>query len=106
MNERTNNNGKSFGEKMKALLHKSTVNYLVVDHNNERLLRVPVLAMVLLFIFALPVTIIALIVSLFLDCRYSFEGQAEMKAANDVCAKASDIAGQVKDKVVSEYNAL
>ena len=29
-----------------------------------------------------------------------------MKTANVVCDKAGDIAEQVKDKVVAEYNAL
>ena len=98
--------GKSFGEKLKALIHKSTVNYLVIDRKEERILRVPVLAMVFLLLFAFPVTVIALVVSLFLDCRYSFEGQDEMKIANEVCTKAGNLAEQVKDKVVTEYNAL
>lgn len=100
------NDGKTFGDKLKALFHKSTVNYVVIDRKDERILRIPVLAMVLAFCIALPAAVIAIVVSLFLDCRYSFEGQDEMKAANDVCAKASDIAGQVKEKVVTEYNAL
>ena len=64
------------------------------------------LAMVLLLLFAFPVTVIVLVVSLFLDCRYSFEGQDEMKTANEVCSKAGNLAEQVKDKVVTEYNAL
>ena len=100
------NYGKTFGDKLKSLFHKSTVNYVVIDRKDERILRIPVLAMVLAFCIALPAAVIAIVVSLFLDCRYSFEGQDEMKAANDVCAKASDIAGQVKEKVVTEYNAL
>ena len=98
--------GKSFGEKLKALIHKSTVNYLVIDRNDERILRVPILATVLMLIVLTPITITALVVSLFLGCRYSFEGQDEMKKANEVCTKAADLAEQVKDKVVTEYNAL
>ena len=97
---------KSFGEKLKALIHKSTVNYLVIDRKDERIFRVPVLAMALLLIFMFPATVCALVVSLFLDCRYSFEGQDEMKTANAVCDKAGDIADQLKDEVVAEYNAL
>ena len=100
------NDGKTVGDKLKSLFHKSTVNYVVIDRKDERILRIPVLAMVLAFCIALPAAVIAIVVSLFLDCRYSFEGQDDMKAANDVCAKASDIAGQVKEKVVTEYNAL
>ena len=100
------NDGKTFGDKLKALFHKSTVNYVVIDRKDERILRIPVFAMVLAFCIALPAAVIAIVVSLFLDCRYSFEGRDDMKTANDVCAKASDIAGQVKEKVVTEYNAL
>ena len=98
--------GKSIGEKFKALIHKSTVNYLVIDRKDERILRVPVLAMVLLLIFLFPATVCAVVVSLFLDCKYSFVGEDEMKTANEVFGKAGDIAEQVKEKVVSEYNAL
>ncbi len=97
---------KSFSEKMKSLFHKSTVNYLVIDHKGERLLKIPVLAAVLVFFFAFPAAVIALVVSLFLDCRYSFTGQSDMEFANEFCSKAGDLAGQVKDKVVSEYNSL
>ena len=97
---------KTLGEKFKALIHKSTVNYLVIDRKDERILRVPVLAMVLMFILLTPITVTAFVVSLFLDCKYSFEGQDEMKTANEVCSKAGNLAEQVKDKVVAEYNAL
>ena len=100
------NDGKSIGEKSKALLRKSTVNYVVIDRKDERILRVPVLAAVLLLIFMFPATICAIVVSLFFDCKYSFVGEDEMKAANEVFGKAGDLAEQVKEKVVSEYNAL
>ena len=100
------NDGKTLGDKLKSLFHKSTVNYVVIDRKDERILRIPVLAMVLAFCIALPAAVIAIVVSLFLDCRYSFEGRDEMKAANDICTKASDIAGLRKEKVVTEYNAL
>ncbi len=100
------NRSDSVGAKCKSLFHKSTVNYLAIDRKEERIVRIPVLAMVLMLLFAFPVTVIATVVALFLDCKFSFEGQDEMKAANDVCARAGELAGQVKEKVVSEYNAL
>ena len=96
----------SVGAKCKSLFNKSTVNYIAIDRGTERILKVPVLAGVLMLLFAFPVTVIAIVVALFLDCKFSFEGQDEMKAANDVCAKAGELAGQVKEKVVNEYNAL
>ena len=100
------NRSDSVGAKCKSLFNKSTVNYIAIDRGTERILKVPVLAGVLMLLFAFPVTVIAIVVALFLDCRFSFEGQDEMKAANDVCAKAGELAGQVKEKVVNEYNAL
>lgn len=99
-------NGRTFGEKIKALIHKSTVNYLAIDRKGERIMRIPILGVIFILIFAWYAAIIAVVVSLFLECKYSFEGQDDMKAANDVCNKAGDLAEQVKDKVVSEYNKL
>ena len=98
--------GRTLGDKIKALFHKSLVNYIAIDRKDERILRMPVLAAVLIILFAWYAAIIAVVVSLFLDCKYSFEGENEMKAANDVCSKAGEIAEQVKEKVVSEYNNL
>lgn len=98
--------GRTFGDKVKALFHKSTVNYLAIDRKGERIMRIPILAAILIVLFAWYAAIIAVLVSLFLDCKYSFEGQDEMKGANNVCDKAGNLAEQVKDKVVNEYNKL
>jgi hypothetical protein len=98
--------GRTFGDKVKALFHKSTVNYVAIDRKGERIMRIPILAAILIVLFAWYAAIIAVIVSLFLDCKYSFEGQDEMKAANDVAGKAGNLAEQVKEKVVNEYNKL
>ena len=99
-------NGKTFKEKVKALFHKSLVNYVAIDRKDERILRIPILVAILVVLFLWEVALIAVLVTLFLDCKYSFEGQDEMKGANEVCAKAGDIADQVKDKVVAGYNSL
>lgn len=100
------NDGRTFGDKVKALIHKSTVNYLAIDRKGERIMRIPILAAILIVLFAWYAAIIAVLVSLFLDCKYSFEGQDEMKGANNVCDKAGNLAEQVKEKVVNEYNKL
>ena len=106
MNTNTMNKKKSFGDKMKALLHKGMVNYIAIDRKGERIVRIPVLAAILIVLFAWYAAVFAVVVSLFLDCNYSFEGESEMKTANDVCSKAGAFAAQVKDKVVTEYNNL
>ena len=104
--ERIKENGRTFGEKVKELFRKSTVNYLVVEHKGETLIKLPILAFVLILLFAWYAAIIAVVVSLFCNCRYSFVGEGDLKTANDVCDKAGEIAAQVKDKVVDEYNKL
>ena len=102
--DRVRENGRSFGEKVKELFRKSTVNYLVIERNGERIIKLPVLAMILIILFAWYAAIIAIVVSLFCECKYSFVGEGDLKTANDVCEKAGDLANQVKDKIVDEYN--
>ena len=99
-------NGRSFGDKIKELLRKSTVNYLVVERKGKKIIELPILAVILIVLFAWYAAIIAMVVSLFCDCKYSFAGEDNLEAANNVCDKAEDIASQVKEKVVDEYNKL
>lgn len=104
----TKDDGSTFWEKVKRLFKKSTVNYLLIEKNGEILVKIPILAAILILIFSWYVTLIAMLVSLFFGCKYSFVGEdeAKMKAANDVCNKAEDVAETVKEKVVDEYNKL
>ncbi|MBO4414663.1 MAG: DUF4342 domain-containing protein [Lachnospiraceae bacterium] len=102
--ERVRETGRTFGEKVKALFNKSLENYLVIERNGEKIIKMPVLAMILILVFAWYAAIIAIVVSLFCDCKYSFEGGGNLKTANDVCEKAGDLANQVKDRIVDEYN--
>ena len=104
--EQINENGRSFGDKVKELFRKSTVNYLVIEHKGETLIKMPILAFVLIMLFAWYAAVIAIVVSLFCGCKYSFTGESDLKAANNVCDKAGELATQVKEKVVDEYNKL
>lgn len=104
--ERAKEECRSFGEKLKSLLKKSAENFLVIDRKGERILKLPIFAVILILIFAWYAAIIAILVSVFMGCKYSFEGEEDFKKANDVCDKAEDIANSVKDKVVEEYNKL
>ncbi len=102
--ERVRETGRSFGDKVKALFKKSLENYLVIEHHGEKIIKMPVLAMILILVFAWYAALIAIVISLFCDCKYSFTGEGNLKTANDVCEKAGDLANQVKDKIVDEYN--
>ena len=99
-------NNRTFGEKIKSLFHKSLVNYVAIDRKGERILKIPVLAAILVVLFAWHAAFVAVIISLFLDCKYSFEGQDELKGVNEFCTRAGDLADQVKDKVITGYNSL
>ena len=94
--------GNAFTDKVKALWHKSCENYFVIEREDQVMLNLPIWVFIIILIFSWHVTLIAMIVALFFGCRYSFKGVDEMKAANNVCEKASEAAEKVKE----EYNKL
>lgn len=91
---------KRIGRIIKKLAIKSTENFLVVEKNGSQILKMPVWVMILILFVAWYASIILLIVSLFLGCRFSFVGKDDLSKVNDVMGKASDLAINVKDKVV------
>ncbi|MBQ9890933.1 MAG: hypothetical protein IJM39_05925 [Firmicutes bacterium] len=97
-------------ERFKAGVKKAThflsSNYLLIKRNGELVVKLPLWAVLLIFIIAWHISIIALIVSLFFGVTYSFKGEADMSAANDAMGKASSAAGKVAEKVKEEYNKL
>lgn len=94
--------GNAFTDKLKALWHKSCENYFVVERENETIVNIPIWVFLIILLFTWHVTLIVMVVALFFGCKYSFQGAAEMKIANDVCDKVSEAA----DKVKEEYNKL
>ena len=97
---------KERGEKFKGgvrnILNFLTKNYLLISRRGDLLVKLPLWAVVLIFIAAWHISIVAVIVSLFFGVTYSFKGEADMTAANDVMGKASSAAEKVKE----EYNKL
>ncbi len=94
--------GNAFTDKVKALWHKSCENYFVIERNDEVIVNLPIWVFVLIVLFTWHISLAAMIIALFLGCRYSFRGASEMKTANEVCEKVSEAA----DKVKEEYNKL
>ena len=94
--------GNAFTDKLKALWHKSCENYFVVEHNDEKIVNIPIWVFIIILVFAWHVILVAMIVALFFGCKYSFAGKDEMKTANEVCNKVSEAAEKVKE----EYNKL
>jgi hypothetical protein len=94
--------GNAFTDKVKALWHKSCENFFVVERNDEVIVNIPIWVFIIILIFTWHVTMIAMVIALFVGCRYSFKGADEMKLANNVCGKVSEAAEKVKE----EYNKL
>lgn len=89
--------GEGFFERVKSLIKKSTENYLVIESKDERVAKIPILLALVIMIFAFYAAVIAILVSLFLGCKYSFEGKDDMSAANEACEKAEEIVADIID---------
>lgn len=69
-----------------------------VEKQGKRILSVPVIVLVLVGFIALPITIILLVVGLFCDCKYYFEGFKNTTVdINELCNKASDTCQSIKN---------
>ena len=98
------NGGETFSSLMKKLgkfclklLRKSTTNYFEVLKGKQSKASVPVIALVLLFIFAFGVTIPLLIIGLFFGFRYRFKGpDFSGNTINDAMNSAADAAENLK----------
>lgn len=93
----------NFGSLMdwiKRILRKSIDISVVASQDGSRRLAIPLLVAILLLVFAFPFTFAALVVSLFFDFRYHFEGVSTVTVdLNDLSQKASDAAGRIKREV-------
>lgn len=98
--------GEGFWAKMKRLWNKAwrwcSNNSFCVYHKDEEIIHVPVWVFLIALCLAWHVILIVMVVSLFFDCRYSFQGKSDCGKINNVMAKANDFAEKVKD----EYEKL
>lgn len=91
-----------FKTTVKRFTHFLSTNYLLIKRDGELVVKLPLWAVILIFVVAWHISIIGVIVSLFFGVTYSFKGEADMTAANKVMGKASSAAEKVKE----EYNKL
>ncbi|MCR4962396.1 MAG: hypothetical protein K6B40_00790 [Firmicutes bacterium] len=91
-----------FRSGLRKIIDFLTDNSLLIKKNGDLVVKLPLWAVILVFLLAWHISIIALIVSLFFGVSYSFQGKADMKSANDVMEKASHAAEKVKE----EYHHL
>lgn len=85
---------------LKSVLRKSVDVSFVAERNGEQVLSMPVLLLALLMIFAFWIILPLLIVGLFFNFRYHFDGIGSVTVnINDVMDKASDGAEALKKDV-------
>lgn len=100
-------NKQTFGDMMskffawfKKVVKKGCDTTFAVDRQGETLFRMPVIVLVIALLFAFPFTIIALVVGMFLDCRYSFLGfESTTVDINEMCNKVSDACESIKNDI-------
>lgn len=69
-----------------------------VVRNGNKVMSVPVIVLVLLLLFAFWIALPLLVVGLFCDCKYSFEGfKSTTVDLNDMCEKASETCENIKN---------
>ena len=81
---------------VEIIAQKRSDNSLRVERHGKEILVLPLWVVALILLFAWYLTIAVVIVSLFLDCRYTLEGKDDMTEANNVMGKATDAADYVK----------
>ena len=83
---------------VKKLLRVTMDNYFIVVRRGREILSVPVLVMIVLFFASFGLMLLALVVGLFCECRYRFEGrQLGRDGVNGAMGKMSDAAEDIKD---------
>ncbi len=80
------------------VLKKSVENSFIIHHKERQVIKVPVLILALALIFAFWVTVPLLVLGLFCNCRYHFEGIDSVTInINEMCDKAADSVDEAKD---------
>lgn len=92
---------KWFGE----VLKKSCKSTFHVEHNGKQVVAVPVLVFIVLLLFAFWITLPLLIIGMFCDYKYHFEGVETVTVdVNEVCNKASETCVNIKNDMKNDEN--
>lgn len=80
------------------MIQKGNVTMFKVERNEKNIIRIPVTVFVILLILFFEFVIPLMIIGLFLDCRYSFEGVGEVHVdVNKAMDRAADAADSIKN---------
>lgn len=96
----------SFGDWIKRVVKRGCEIKFNVDRFEERVLSIPLIALVVIMIIAFWLVGILLIVGLFFDYKYSFEGVNPTTVdINDFCNKASDTCTGLREDFKNERDS-
>ena len=85
------------------LIKKGCEKNFIIERKGERFMRMPVIVFILLLIFAFWVTLPLMIIGMFCDCKYHFEGDTKtVQDINHACDKVSEACETLKDDVKKE----
>jgi len=82
--------GSQLGHLIKTAIKKSTENFVVISHKGEEKARLPIIVLILALCFFNVAALIAIIVSLFLNVRYRFEGKDDLSSVNKMMDQAEN----------------
>lgn len=83
---------------MGGVLHKGNLNALVVEKNGTSIMRMPITVLVILLIVAFWFVVPIMIVGLFFDFRYYFDGpDIKGSKVNDAMDTVANAAGEIKN---------
>lgn len=83
-----------------GMIKKGCENYFEVVRKNETIISMPVIVALLITLILFWLVVIALVVGLFMDCRYRFVGPASMKVDLN---KAMDCAADTADDIKNSF---
>lgn len=91
---------KADGEKFKSFCknawRKGNDNVFIMRRKDENVIKIPVWAFILILLFTFHVVLPLMLISLFFECRYCFEGKDDLNKVNDVMNQAGDAAEKIK----------
>ena len=91
-----------FGKWAVSLVQKSVEIDFCVARGGKDIIRVPLLALLLAALFLFGLVLTALVIGLFCDCRYYFQGSEKFtENLNQICDKAAQTCEEIKNDFTS-----
>ena len=89
-------NGSTLGDLVKKFFRICRDNSFCINRHDDLVFKLPVILLVIIVLWTWKVVLPLLVVGLFFNFRYSFEGKDNLKEANDIMKTAGEAAERVK----------